>query len=286
MPKITPFIPAELLAIPRWCCWQEVPSADGKKPGKPPIRANVEFAGRHIFASCTDPATWCSFDSAVSYWRRYLREKGPNCGWSFCLNGDGIVGVDLDRCTNPDGAIQAWALEVIQRLDGYTEFSPSGNGIRIFVRGHLPPGGRHKGQIEVYDNRKFLTVTGNVIRAADTVPDRSEAIAAWHRGVFGDSPSTEEKKVASPPISPVIDPAELGDRVEQLSPKARGILAGERWGFASQSEADMSLANSLVRAGWSDDEIADALATARSNAGASDKPDSYFERTVSKAREG
>src|SRR5258708_3861955 len=44
-------IPIELREMPRWACWQEVPSTDGKKPGKPPIEATAKrinsFAGKH-----------------------------------------------------------------------------------------------------------------------------------------------------------------------------------------------------------------------------------------------
>jgi primase-polymerase (primpol)-like protein len=40
-------IPAELRALPRWACWREEASKDGKKPGKPPINTTRSYSGRH-----------------------------------------------------------------------------------------------------------------------------------------------------------------------------------------------------------------------------------------------
>ena len=40
---------------------------------------------------------------------------------------------------------------------------PSSNGIRVFVAGSLEDGGRKKDNLEVYDDGRFLTVTGHVI---------------------------------------------------------------------------------------------------------------------------
>ena len=40
------------------------------------------------------------------------------------------------------------------------EVSPSGKGIRIFVKGTLPEDGRKVGKVEMYQNKRYLTVTG------------------------------------------------------------------------------------------------------------------------------
>ena len=61
--------------------------------------------------------------------------------------------------------IERWAQRWIEALDSYTEISPSGNGVKIFVRGTLPEQllvvlGPHVG-IEVYSTKRYFTVTGN-----------------------------------------------------------------------------------------------------------------------------
>ncbi|NYT45127.1 hypothetical protein H0A64_09865 [Alcaligenaceae bacterium] len=71
--------------------------------------------------------------------------------------------VDLDDCV-VDGDIAPWADEVVAALDSYTEFSPSGQGLRIVVQGSVPfDWTNHDVGIEVYagHQNRFLTITGD-----------------------------------------------------------------------------------------------------------------------------
>lgn len=83
-----------------------------------------------------------------------------------------FTGIDLDHCRNKEtGEIEPWALEIIKILNSYTETSPSGTGIRIFVtagddfpsvnrkKGGLGESG--KGVIEIANTGKYFSVTGN-----------------------------------------------------------------------------------------------------------------------------
>jgi hypothetical protein len=59
------------------------------------------------------------------------------------------------------------------------EFSPSGQGVRIFAKGSLPNGetGRKKGNIEAYSNGRYLTITGRRLKNAPMIVEaRQEAI--------------------------------------------------------------------------------------------------------------
>jgi primase-polymerase (primpol)-like protein len=93
-------------------------------------------------------------------------------GIGFVLTGEDLVALDLDRCiaTGRDGAVRAgdlggidpWARAIARELDSYTELSPSGHGLRVFVRATLPPGlGNRRGCFEVYDRARYVTVTGD-----------------------------------------------------------------------------------------------------------------------------
>jgi primase-polymerase (primpol)-like protein len=51
---------------------------------------------------------------------------------------DGIIALDLDRVLT-DGMLVQWARRLIDLQPGtYWEISPSGNGVRCFVKGGLP----------------------------------------------------------------------------------------------------------------------------------------------------
>ena len=54
---------------------------------------------------------------------------------------DDIVGLDIDHYI-VDRVITDFAQSIITRFNSYTEVSPSGEGIRIFCRGHFPFSGR------------------------------------------------------------------------------------------------------------------------------------------------
>jgi len=273
---------------------RERPSPGKKKPDKPPIQANVKFTGRHVYAKTSDPKTWASFDTILRYWQDHLRGKGPPSGLCFALNGDGIIGIDLDGCREPKTkAIEPWALGIIKRFCSYTEISPSGTGIRIFLRGRLPAGGRRKGQIEVYGSGKFLSVTGHRLTAhgaSARIEDRSAELLAWHREVFGDgaATSTSTKEKASDGLvvhdPPALDQGRL-NRLFLGKPKAKAVFDGQG-GYASQSESDLALANYATAAGWTAQQTCDLLVAARHNAGEPIKPADYFARTIGKAREG
>jgi putative DNA primase/helicase len=163
-------IPQELQELPRWVCWAYTWSRTKKKWDKPPRRVD----GR--FASSTDAATWCDFGRAVDAVENGVRRFD---GVGIVLTGDGLVAVDLDRCiaegrtgavrTGDLAGIDPWAWAILKDLDSYTEVSPSGHGLRIFVRGRLPRGsGNRKGCFEVYDCARYVTVTGDHIATTPT----------------------------------------------------------------------------------------------------------------------
>ncbi len=69
-------------------------------------------------------------------------------GFVFSTN-DPYVGVDLDNCRNPKtGEIAPRALRIVQLLNSFTEISPSGCGLHVFVKGKLPKGGNRKDGLE------------------------------------------------------------------------------------------------------------------------------------------
>lgn len=140
-------MPPELRNLPRWVVWK------GAKVPYCPTAVNSK-------ASATDPGTWASFEQA-----RTAYDEGDYLGVGFALNGDGIVGIDLDKCVTDTTPSEA-SIDLMMRIGcTYIEFSPSGTGLRGFGYGESLDGKRKKGildglNIELYANARYLTVTG------------------------------------------------------------------------------------------------------------------------------
>jgi len=115
-------------------------------------------------ASPTNPQEWGAFNEAVT---AYCQGGWDGIGRAMDAATDNIYGVDLDKCRNPlTGEITSSAWSIIKSIDSYTEVSPSGTGIRVFFYGPVPLKLDGRGNklteagIEVYGERRFLTLTG------------------------------------------------------------------------------------------------------------------------------
>ena len=146
-------IPDELKSLDQWVVWRA--EKRGEKITKVPYNP---LSLKH--AKSTDPMTWTGFDKA---WKVFRGGNFNGIGFVLSKN-DEFSGVDLDHCRDlKSGVIDDWAMKIAKELNSYTEISPSGTGLRIFIKGKLPEGRRKKGDIEMYEDGRYLTVTGHVI---------------------------------------------------------------------------------------------------------------------------
>jgi putative DNA primase/helicase len=154
-------IPDLLKAKPRWVCADRV---------KAPIQCNGWYA------RSTQASTWTTFERAKAAYEVYQQYGGhPEIhGIGFvCDDSDDVVGIDLDKI-DLDGRGER-AAEIQNRFSAtYQERSPSGRGVRIWVRGKLPFPGRNRKDIgiEVYQSLHYLTTTGNRLNDRDIVEDQ------------------------------------------------------------------------------------------------------------------
>jgi putative DNA primase/helicase len=144
-----------------WAVWIAEPRPG--KPGKFNKAPRSPSSGRKIGAD--KPHLFGNFDAVQATY-----DRGGYTGVGVLLTGKGIVGVDIDdiRNTIARWEVKQWLSEAID--DGaYCEKSPSGTGLRLFMKGKLPGKGRKYGACEIYDDVRFLTVTGHVITTLEDI---------------------------------------------------------------------------------------------------------------------
>ncbi|WOJ93673.1 hypothetical protein R0135_00550 [Congregibacter variabilis] len=143
--------PSELTQADHWVLWKYELTDKGKW-------TKVPYTPQRCKASSTNPATWSPITDAVSAY-----SEGWASGVGIVLTQSlGMVALDFDGCTVE--AAKPWLFS-----DSYTELSPSGNGVRQFIRGQLPEGAKNKyhppnmKELEMYDSARYMTVTGHAL---------------------------------------------------------------------------------------------------------------------------
>lgn len=232
-------IPSELKALPNWVCYRYFYDDGIDKYRKMPINPRDMEP-----AKSNDPTTWTDYDTAV-------RASEECDGIGFMFSNSPYFGVDIDGVRDEIERYKAGEdtiiAEFVDTLQSYTELSRSGNGIHIICRGKLPPSGRRKGNVEMYENGRFFVMTGNIAAEYADISDCTEAIKVLHEKYIGGG--------TSPSSSPALPPAELALTDSELLDRAKNakngakfarLYAGDISGYTSQSEADMALCNHLA----------------------------------------
>lgn len=184
-------IPLELKQLPHWVGWKYMqhPGEDHKR--KVPINA---MDGQP--AKSNDPTTWCDFDTACRGKERFGLD-----GIGFMFSGDGIFGIDIDHCYDPETQeLDPAAAEIIETVQSYTELSPSGTGIHILCKGALPEGRKRRGAVEMYSTLRYFTVTGNQFGLEYPFSDCTERVAVMHRKYLGEEENAAGAQKAALPM--------------------------------------------------------------------------------------
>ncbi len=187
-------IPDELTEWDQWLCWKYGKKRSDGKRTKEPVG---HTKGRSI--DWTNPARWVSFETALAA----AKEHGHD-GVGFVFSEDDpYCGIDNDDCGDRStGYIHPAVVEILDQLGAYAEWSPSGNGAKAIVKAEKP-GTRCKtddtpwgGNFEMYDRKRFFTITGEVIRdvpvrdaqgAVENLYERflAQSLPTWGRGGDG-----------------------------------------------------------------------------------------------------
>ena len=157
-------LPAILKEFPNWCNWSPAPRPNGKI-AKAPLTPRTLAPAR-----ANDPRTWGTFQEAADRLTKYI-------GLGFVTDKrHEIIGGDIDNCVYPDGTITDDAMEIVTALGTYTEISPSGTGLRFLCFGDLYKNYQKPGKLELFWDRHFMTLTGDVLDGYTEIRDCTAAL--------------------------------------------------------------------------------------------------------------
>ena len=152
--------PEPMRELKGWLTWRYEQHPGEPKPRKIPYYAD---GGKRYGqqGSPNDRAKLTTFAAA----RDAAARRGHD-GVGFALLADwGITALDFDKCVSPSGDIPRDIMEIVSQ--SYCEYSPSGEGIRAFIKGDL---GNHKSAVtpdqygfETFSSTGFCTFTNNML---------------------------------------------------------------------------------------------------------------------------
>ena len=152
-------IPDNLKKEKRWCLYKII-QRDGKNT-KLPLMPSAKPA------KSNDKMTWHSYEDCIAALNRNIGE-----GLGFFL-GEGYIGIDIDKVSDDimayslDYRASSMTADFLREISTYAELSPSKTGLHFIGKGKVPGERKRHKNLEIYDEGRFFTVTGNVIKDKD-----------------------------------------------------------------------------------------------------------------------
>ena len=247
-----------LKQYPQWVSWKV------RDNTKVPI--NPQTGG---YASVNDSATWSCYDKI-----RNDSHKG------FVLTEDDpFTCIDLDHCVEAHGQIRSQTTKILMYFQSYTELSPSGTGLHIWVRGQMPGAIKRK-EFEFYTQARYMTVTFNPIFNCAIVNKQKQLDAVWTKygkEVLSGIPEDLTSEDCADDLRALYKQSEY---LRMLWTLEADFLKAD--GTPDWSSYDLALANLIST--WSDSKIVFAIQFFRKEHGAKSKHMGAIARTIAKAR--
>ena len=228
-----------------WVLWKNEHGHNGKDK-------KVPYSPQGTRAKVNDEQTWSSYADVSEA----LNNNKEFDGLGFVLSEkDNLCVIDLDNCRNPDtGEIEKQAEEIICNINSFTEISPSGKGVHIWLlidKAAIPQDWRKRNEhIEIYWKDRYITITGNHLNTTPrAVEYRHEQLVQLHSKFFPEK--SKPCQIPTMQISSEID--EISDK-EVLTKALRSkngtkfgeLFYGGKHNYPSPSEADLALCNMLA----------------------------------------
>jgi len=236
-----------------------------------------------------------SFDAALADCTERI-QRGMAVGIGcFLGEDDPFVVVEIENVLDTAGGLTKDSMhwgEWVKHLHSYTERTPAGDGLRIFLEGCLPLGGRRRENLCFFEAKRFVPVTGQ--RWHDAPPyigGRQNMLEALHREAFPVAGRRPAPAPCRPPASD--DDLLVVAFASSNGPRIQALYRGDLTAFpGDRGAADLALCGLLAHFTGDDPARIDRLFrtsrlyrakwdTARFSDGRS-----YGEATVAKALEG
>jgi putative DNA primase/helicase len=215
-------LPSELLIMSNWVAWKW-DERDGKRTKVPvnPLSGGLAMAN--------EANTWSLFGVAE---RRAMNDQLAGVGLE--LSNLGFVAYDFDHCINQDGSFRLPEVETwVALLDSWTYITPSGEGLRVIVRGVLPNGisGKRHGTTEVYSASRYVTVTDQLWANSQPVIEERQAVIdlLWDEMFPAPTVQTQTRyPMGNPWTSGTLSDDEAIEHLERFgnAQKFRDLMAG------------------------------------------------------------
>ena len=152
---------------------------------------NTQIDSKTPYPKISTPEEWLRYDIAydrvATGYKDYL---------GFIFNDTGIVGIDLDKGFDADGFLSPTAVDLIKRCDSFTEYSRSGRGVHIYIKGNLPMNGYNNETegVEIYKSKRYFIVTGNCL-IKKSINTNQKAIDYILDKYFKDTPKSNKHAI-------------------------------------------------------------------------------------------
>lgn len=198
--------------------------------------------GQRRGASSVLPDTWGDFETAAQN-----VVDGVYDGIGYVFHSTGLIGIDIDVGRDEDGFLSPLAVDIIRHCGSYTEWSRSGRGVHILVRGDLPFKGKNNRKgVEIYKSSRYFIMTGRVLLYPEIV-ENQEAVDYVVATYFPDASKEGSETVTQRIYTPIYRKPEKGKI--RLKPEYPEITTGSR------NLSLTSLAGQLHTQGYSKAEI-------------------------------
>ncbi len=155
-------------------------------------------------------------------------------GFAF-LEGDGLVGIDLDHVEDDDGVMADRFASILEACPSYTERSPSGRGLHVIAAGACESFKDDGVGVEVYCGGRYFTCTGH--RLAGT-PDQVKPLKPFALAYLKDlvqtskdaqraaraqaasAPAADAQPAHEAALSRTVGPGQAGDDFKRVNDAA------------------------------------------------------------------
>ena len=184
-------LPDDMLAEKRWLVWRE---EDGRKV---PYYPTTHRRRSGTMETAQDLAAMGSHADAMDSLRNHIPHY---TGLGYAITSGNIL-IDLDDVLGESGKfIDKWAELFVYKAvaaGAFVEVSQSGTGIHVIGRGHARKAGSKNINIEVYPDKRFVAITGELLPNADCPDDLTDVSEFAEEALLEYQKRCEEKGLNS-----------------------------------------------------------------------------------------